>query len=133
MKRIWTNGCFDILHIGHIELLKYAKSLGDYLYVGIDSDNRIKSSKGSNRPINNEKHRKAMLESIRYVDTVIIFDKDQTLRDCIKKFSIDNIVVGDDYIKKEVIGSEYAQVIFFPKISGFSTTNIITLKNKWDL
>jgi rfaE bifunctional protein nucleotidyltransferase chain/domain len=127
MKRIWTNGCFDILHIGHIELLKYAKSLGDYLYVGIDSDDRIKSSKGSNRPINNEKHRKAMLESIRYVDNVIVFDNDQTLRGCIKKFSIHSIVIGDDYLGKSVIGSEYAPVIFFPKISGFSTTNIITV------
>jgi len=82
--KIFTNGCFDLLHIGHIELLKYSKSLGDYLVVGINSDNSVKKLKGSSRPINNELTRKIILESIKYVDEVIVFDEDTPI-EIIKK------------------------------------------------
>ena len=67
MKKVWTNGCFDILHRGHIELFKYAKSLGDKLVVGIDSDDKVKKDKGEERPINCVKDRKYILESIKYI------------------------------------------------------------------
>ena len=70
-KIIWTNGCFDVLHRGHIELFKYAKSLGTKLYVGIDSDEKIKKDKGNSRPINSVKDRKFILESIKYIEKVI--------------------------------------------------------------
>ena len=73
-RYIWVNGCFDILHRGHIELFKYAKSLGDHLVVGIDSDDRIRTSKGVNRPVNNLEDRIEMLRSIRYIDDVVWFD-----------------------------------------------------------
>ena len=73
MKKIWTNGCFDVLHRGHLEMFKYAKSLGDYLIVGIDQDERVRASKGISRPVNNENDRKFILESIKYIDEVVMF------------------------------------------------------------
>lgn len=125
MKNIWTNGCYDILHIGHIELFKFAKSLGNNLIVGIDSDDRVRSLKGNSRPINSEKNRKIFLESIRYVDKVVIFDTEKALEDCIKNLKIQAIVVGSDYTNKPIIGSEYAEIIIFPRIPNISTTNIL--------
>lgn len=125
MSIVWTNGCFDILHIGHIELLRYAKSLGDQLIVGIDSDSRVKELKGTKRPINNQFRRKLFLESIKYVDQVVIFNNESDLRFNIKNLSVDLIVVGDDYKNKRVVGSEYARVVFFPKIPNLSSSAII--------
>ena len=77
--KVWTNGCFDILHRGHIELFKYAKSLGDELVVGIDSDEKVKKDKGKNRPIINLQDRIFMLQSIKYIDKVIPFDTTKEL------------------------------------------------------
>ena len=74
-KIVWTNGCFDILHKGHIELFKYAKSLGDKLYIGIDSDEKVKKDKGSDRPFNNVEDRRDVLESIKYV-LLFLFSQD---------------------------------------------------------
>ncbi len=79
MRIIWVNGCFDVLHRGHIELFKYAKSLGNRLVVGIDSDNRIKGSKGSSRPFNTSRDRKYVLQSIKYIDDVVEYDSDDEL------------------------------------------------------
>ena len=124
MKTIWTNGCFDVLHIGHIRLFKYAKSLGNKLLVGIDSDRRVGELKGATRPINNQKIRKEFLLSIKYIDDVFIFDTTKELTEIIKDTS-DTIVVGSDYKNKEVVGSLYAEVVFFDRIEGFSTTGII--------
>jgi D-beta-D-heptose 7-phosphate kinase/D-beta-D-heptose 1-phosphate adenosyltransferase len=125
-RTIWTNGCFDILHIGHIKLFEYARSLGDKLIVGIDGDERVKLLKGINRPINNEQNRKMLLESIKYIDGVYIFNSDDQLRGLIKNNDVHTIVVGDDYKTKIVIGSEYStETIFFPKISSVSTSNIL--------
>ena len=124
MDRIWTNGCFDILHIGHIELFKYAKSLGNFLTVGIDSDQRVSKMKGENRPINDENYRKKMLSSIRWIDNVIVFDDEKELCDSVKKHA-DTIVVGSDYKDKKVIGSEWATVIFFDRIGEYSTTKLL--------
>jgi len=73
-KIVWTNGCFDILHRGHIELFKYAKSLGDTLLVGVDSDFKVKQDKGEDRPFNNEEDRIELLNSIRYIDKVFLFN-----------------------------------------------------------
>tara|TARA_R110001583_G_scaffold108284_3_gene257013 strand:+ start:429 stop:815 length:387 start_codon:yes stop_codon:yes gene_type:complete len=123
MKKIWVNGCFDILHIGHMRLLEYAKSLGDKLTVGIDSDSRIKSLKGDKRPINDQNTRKEMLMGIRWVDSVIVFNCEQELENLIKSHS-DTMVVGSDYRGKRIVGYKYSDVIFFDRIEGYSTTNI---------
>lgn len=122
---IWINGCFDIVHIGHIELFKFAKSLGDNLIVGIDSDNRVRSLKGISRPINAENNRQRFLESIRYIDRVVVFDTEEELRSYIQKLQIQTIVVGSDYINRPVIGSEYAKVQIFNRIPNISTTSIL--------
>jgi len=112
MTTVWTNGCFDILHIGHIELFKYARSLGDQLIVGIDSDNRVRSLKGTSR--------------IKYIDNVVIFNSDTELKENIKIFHVDMIVIGDDYKDRYVIGSELVKnIIFMPKILNISTTSIL--------
>ena len=126
MKIIFTNGCFDILHPAHIEMLKYAKSLGDTLVVGIDSDERVKEKKGKLRPINSSKDRKQMLLAIRYVDEVYVFDDDKQLKSLVKKFEPDIMIVGSDWMEKPVIGSEYAkEVKFFERIPEYSTSKTI--------
>ena len=79
MKKIFVNGCFDILHRGHIELFQFAASLGDKLIVGIDSDERVKKSKGISRPFNNQDDRAFFLESIKYIDEIYIFDSSEDL------------------------------------------------------
>jgi len=106
---VFTNGCFDLLHIGHIELLKYSKSLGDHLIVGINSDKSVRKLKGQSRPINNEYTRKLILESIKYVDEVIIFDE-QTPLELIKKIQPQLIVKGGDYSKEDVVGYEFEKL-----------------------
>ena len=124
-KIIWTNGCFDILHTGHIELLKFAKSKGDFLFVGIDSDKRVKNLKGEKRPINSQWDRKKMLESIKYVDKVFIFDDEHNMEEILIDNKIDLIVIGDEYTDKKVTGSRFCEILFFKKIPGKSTTNLI--------
>lgn len=126
---VFTNGCFDLLHIGHIELLKYAKSLGDYLVVGINSDKSIKKLKGLSRPINDQLTRKMILESIRYIDEVIIFDEDTPL-EIIKQIQPNIIVKGGDYKKEDVVGYEFEKmgllkVELFNYIANVSTTSTI--------
>ena len=122
----FTNGCFDILHVGHIHMLEYIKKNCDYLVVGIDSDRRVKENKGSDRPVNTEENRTYMLESLRCVDAVFIFDSDDGLIQLVKETAPDLMVVGSDYKNKRVIGGEYAKnVVFFERIDGFSTTEII--------
>ena len=126
MKVVWTNGCFDILHRGHIELFKYAKSLGDLLIIGIDSDRKVKNDKGEYRPINKEEDRKFMLESIKYIDKVFVFNSRQQLEDLIKFTKPNIMVIGSDWKGKEVVGQEHAQqLIFFDRIGNYSTTNIL--------
>lgn len=125
-RYIWVNGCFDILHRGHIELFKYAKSLGDHLVVGIDSDDRIRTSKGVNRPVNNLEDRIEMLRSIRYIDDVVWFDSDERLDTEVHLSGAEVMVVGADYRNKNVIGSRHVkEVRFFDRVGGHSTTNIM--------
>jgi rfaE bifunctional protein nucleotidyltransferase chain/domain len=126
MKTIWINGCFDVLHRGHIELFKYAKGLGGFVVVGIDSDERVKSLKGETRPINSEDDREFFLKSIKYIDKVIIFGSDDELRSVISLHSPDIMIVGSDYRNKIVIGSELSKrLVFFDRIGDYSTTNIL--------
>jgi len=125
-KVIWTNGCFDVLHRGHIELFKYAKSLGDKLIVGIDSDKKIKKEKGNSRPINTARDRKFMLESIKYIDKVLIFNSREQLENLIKTIKPSVMIVGSDWEGKDVVGQKHAEkIIFFNRIGNYSTTNIL--------
>ncbi len=123
-KTVFTNGCFDVLHRGHIELLKFSKRIGDQLVVGLNSDESIRRIKGADRPINNQKDRKMMLEELRCVDKVIIFDED-TPYDLIQSVNPDIIVKGGDYTPQEVVGNDLAEVVIFGTIHGYSTTKII--------
>ena len=121
MKRIVVNGTFDILHSGHLALLNHARSLGDYLVVAIDSDRRVRELKGTDRPINTQTERQELLANLRAVDEVKIFDSDQELVDIIKKCAI--MVKGSDYKDKPIVGEHnIAEIIFFNRIHGFSTT-----------
>jgi len=126
MKKIFVNGTFDILHQGHVKLLEYAKSLGDYVLVAIDSDQRVRAIKGEQRPINSEQERKTLLLALRYVDEVSIFDSDQELIDLIKEYQLDIMVKGSDYIDKPIIGEEFCPDIkFFDLLNDYSTTKKI--------
>lgn len=123
---VFVNGTFDILHRGHLELLNWAKSQGDHLVVGIDSDRRVKSLKGESRPINSEEQRKFMLLNLKAVDEVKVFDSDSELESMIKSIKPDIMVVGSDWKDKSVIGSYYSsKLIFFDRIDGYSTTGIV--------
>lgn len=124
--KIFVNGTFDVLHRGHLELLNYAKGLGDFLLVGIDSDERVKEKKGLTRPIHNQEERKFLLENLKSVDSVDIFSSDKELEEMIKSFKPDIMVVGSDWKDKSVIGSYYAaNLIFFERIGDYSTTKTI--------
>jgi len=124
MKRIVVNGTFDILHSGHLALLNYAKSLGDFLVVAIDSDRRVRELKGTSRPVNTQSERQELLENLRAVDEVKIFNSDQELVDIIAECAI--MVKGSDYKGKSIVGeNNIAQIIFFNRIDGFSTTEKI--------
>ena len=126
MKTIWTNGCFDILHPGHIELFKACKSLGDRLIVGIDSDEKVRLDKGVERPINDICHRYSILSSIKYIDVVHVFGSKTELEQLIEFYTPDVLAVGGDWRGGEVVGCDYAkQVKFFNRIGGYSSTNII--------
>ena len=130
MKRIWINGCFDILHRGHYELFNYAKSLGDILIVGIDSDNKVKKDKGLNRPYNNLDDRTNALKSLQAINDVVYFNSKEELKDLIKNNHPDILVVGSDWKGKEIVGGEYAKkIVYFDRIGNYSTTNILEWKN----
>jgi rfaE bifunctional protein nucleotidyltransferase chain/domain len=121
---VFTNGCFDILHRGHIEYLKESKKLGTFLIVGINSDDSVRRLKGVTRPINNQWDRKAILEELRCVDEVIIFDED-TPYELIKKIAPDIITKGGDYKVEEVVGHDLAHTVIIPFREGYSTTQLI--------
>lgn len=128
MKTVFVNGTFDILHMGHLYLLNYAKSLaeGGQLIVAIDSDRRIKELKGKTRPINGVTERSMMLSNLKAVDKVCVFDSDEELRNIIKRHNVDIMVKGSDYRDKSIIGAEYCkEIVFFEVMHGYSTTRKI--------
>ena len=130
-KIVWTNGCFDILHRGHIELFKYAKSLSTKLYVGIDSDYKVNKDKGPNRPFFSEDDRSEMVRSLKYVDKVVIFNSTLELENLIKNNNPYILIVGSDWKGKTVVGEEHAQhVRFFDRIENYSTTKVLEWKNQ---
>jgi D-beta-D-heptose 7-phosphate kinase/D-beta-D-heptose 1-phosphate adenosyltransferase len=121
---VFTNGCFDILHPGHIHLLRESKKLGGRLIVGINSDESVRRLKGPTRPINGEQQRKAMLEALDIVDEVIIFH-DDTPRNIITGLKPKYITKGGDYKPEDVVGNDIAIVHIIPTLPGYSTTGII--------
>lgn len=130
MITVWVNGCFDILHPGHIELFKVAKSLGDRLIVGVDEDQKVRTDKGIDRPINTLSFRKTMLESIKYIDLVLPFGSRQELEDLIELYSPDILLVGGDWRDGDVVGRDFAKKVkFFNRLGDYSTTNIISKIN----
>jgi len=126
--KVWVNGTFDVLHIGHIKLLEFASQFGE-VRVGIDTDERVKQLKGELRPINNIKDRIDFMNSIKYVNSSVDFSTEEELCDRIKEWNTDIIIIGDDYKDKRVIGSNLVkEIIFFDKIDGHSSTKIIESK-----
>ena len=124
--KIFVNGTFDVLHRGHIELLNYAKSLGDHLTVAIDSDTRVKTLKGKDRPINTFNDRKFHLLNLKSVDEVLYFSEDEDLRTLLMLGDYDIMVKGSDYKNKPIIGGDLIKnIIFFDVIDGYSTTKTI--------
>ena len=126
MKISFVNGCFDVLHPGHIKLLEYARSFGDYLIVAIDSDRKVAEMKGLERPIFSQSDRLLILSSIKYVDVVHIFDTKTELEELLESIKPDTMVVGSDWKGKEVVGSHYAKSVrFFDRQGDYSTTQTI--------
>ena len=125
--RIMVNGTFDILHRGHIELLNYARSLGDTLLVAIDTDRRVKELKGEDRPINNQEDRKFHLENLKAVDRVMLFDSKEELINIMKEYQPDVYVKGSDWKRdKPSTAEQYCkQVIYYDRVGNYSTTNTI--------
>ena len=126
MKRIWLNGCFDVLHYGHFQLIAHAVSLGGQVKIGIDSDRRVTESKGKDRPFHTQNQRISNLLQIEGVNGVVTFDSDKELSNLIKEYKPDVFVIGDDYRDKGIIGRKYAKKIeYFPRVEGFSTTGLL--------
>ena len=124
LTTVFVNGTFDILHRGHLDLLNYASSLGDFLVVAIDTDNRVAELKGPSRPINNQWDRMYMLDNLRMVDSVCLFSTDDELIEHIKRY--DPIMVkGSDYKDKHIVGAEYCKEIKFYDKTEHSTTRTI--------
>jgi D-beta-D-heptose 7-phosphate kinase/D-beta-D-heptose 1-phosphate adenosyltransferase len=126
MKIIFVNGCFDVLHPGHIKLFQYAKSLGDYLIVAIDSDEKVALDKGPDRPIFPLEDRRFVLESIECIDVVHTFNSRKGLENLLECIKPDILVVGSDWKHGEVVGREYAkEVKFFERVGEYSTSRTI--------
>lgn len=120
---VFTNGCFDILHRGHIEYLKSSRLLGDRLIVGLNSDASVSRLKPG-RPVNRQEDRQAVLESLRFVDEVLLFDED-TPYELIKRVQPDIITKAGDYRPEDVVGRDLARVVIIPFVEGYSTTKLI--------
>lgn len=128
-KIVFTNGCFDLIHLGHIEVLARSADLGDILIIGVNTDSSIKELKGNNRPIIKENSRAQQLASLEFVDAVILFNE-QTPLELIKVIKPNVITKGGDYNSEQVVGNEIAvknegEVIIIPLTQGYSTTSIL--------
>lgn len=126
---VFTNGCFDILHVGHVRYLQQARSLGDVLVVGLNSDQSVFRLKGQGRPIVPERERGEVLLALKVVDYVLMFDEDTPL-ELIKKVKPDCLVKGGDWPVEKIVGSDFVQAIggetvSLPYVEGSSTTNIV--------
>ena len=128
-KIVFTNGCFDLIHLGHIEVIARSADLGDILIIGVNTDNSIKRLKGKNRPIVEEISRAKQLAALEFVDAVIFFDQDTPI-DLIKMINPNIITKGGDYNTDQVIGNDIVtqndgEVVIIPLTQGYSTTSIL--------
>lgn len=128
-KIVFTNGCFDIIHAGHVDYLEKAKSLGDFLIVGLNSDSSVRRLKGKDRPVNPQEHRKRVLEGLRAVDMVVIFEEDTPER-LIKEIKPDVLVKGGDWKLENIVGADFVmsyggKVYTIDFVYDTSTTKII--------
>ncbi|MFZ4712984.1 MAG: D-glycero-beta-D-manno-heptose 1-phosphate adenylyltransferase [Bacteriovoracaceae bacterium] len=128
-KIVFTNGCFDIVHRGHVSYLNHARSLGDALFIGLNADASVSRLKGPTRPINTEQDRKFVLENLKCVDCIDIFDEDTPL-ELIKLVHPMILVKGGDWTPDKIVGSKEVlawggQVMSLPFVNGFSTTSIV--------
>jgi D-glycero-beta-D-manno-heptose 1-phosphate adenylyltransferase len=128
-KIVFTNGCFDLLHLGHVDYLEKARQLGDKLVLGLNTDQSISSIKGPNRPLQDELSRARVMASLLFVDAVVLFDSDTPLN-LIKAVQPDILVKGDDYAVDQIVGQKEViaaggEVKTVPLVTGYSTTNIV--------
>lgn len=124
--KVFVNGSFDVIHKGHLDLLIHAKSLGDFLHVALDSDRRIAEKKGNDRPFNSQNNRVLLMQNLKPVNKVSVFDCDEELINIIKEYEPDIMIVGSDWMGKPIIGSQYAKnVLYFDRINDESTTKTI--------
>jgi D-beta-D-heptose 7-phosphate kinase/D-beta-D-heptose 1-phosphate adenosyltransferase len=121
---IFTNGCFDILHVGHLQYLEQSRALGDRLVVGLNSDASVRRLKGHDRPVNSQEDRKRLLMALRCVDEVVIFDED-TPYELIKRIRPDIITKGGDYAAEKVVGSDLSRVVILTYVPHKSSTRIL--------
>ena len=133
-KVVFTNGCFDLVHLGHVTYLSQARDLGDLLVVGLNSDKSVQRLKGPERPVANQQSRAAVLASFYFVDRVVIFDDDTPLR-LIEAIKPDILVKGADYTIENVVGANFVQnhggrVELIPLVPGESTTNLVEKMKK---
>ncbi len=127
----WLNGCFDVLHAGHIQLFKRAWEQGNDVVVGIDSDERIRQMKGDCRPVNSLENRMLFLQAIKYIRVVIPFNTDEELEANIKRLSPEVFVIGEEYRDKKIIGKEWAKsMLYLPRYQGLSSSEIINGTHK---
>ena len=133
-KIVFTNGCFDLIHLGHIEILARSSDFGDKLIIGVNSDLSIKKLKGENRPIIQQSSRVRQLSALEFVDAVILFDEETPIK-LIETIKPDVITKGGDYTAKNIVGNEVVsqkngEVIIIPLTQGYSTTSILNkIKN----
>jgi len=126
MTRIFTNGSFDVLHPGHIALLRYAASLGDHLLVALDSDERIAARKGPSRPVNSLYTRTTLISALRGVDEVCSFSSDAELEAILESYRPSVMVVGSDWRGKRIVGAQHtAHIEYFERIPQYSTTTVL--------
>lgn len=128
-QMVFSNGCFDILHVGHVRYLNEARSFGDYLVIGLNSDRSVRQLKGPDRPINQQDSRAVMLAALAFVDYVVIFDEETPLV-LIQQLLPDILVKGSDYDPKDIVGGKEVianggKVVTVPLVEGFSSTKII--------
>ncbi|MBT6808699.1 MAG: D-glycero-beta-D-manno-heptose 1-phosphate adenylyltransferase [Flavobacteriales bacterium] len=128
-KIVFTNGCFDLIHRGHVEVLANTADLGDRLIIGLNSDSSIQKLKGENRPIIDENSRAILLASLQFIDAIVLFSE-ETPEKLIETIVPDILAKGGDYKVEEIAGHEVVlqnggEVILVPFIDGFSTTNIV--------
>lgn len=129
--KVWINGCFDILHHGHFQMIHYATKLGDELVIGIDTDDRIKQLKGNDRPYHTTEQRRFNLRRIKGVTKVVTFGTDKELLWHIENEQPDCMVIGSDYRNKNIIGFDlFKKVFYFDRISNLSTSSILSYENR---